>query len=408
MKKMIAMLLCILLLTGCTLEGADSTIPSEPEFIGNSPVPNIRTGIYSQGSNGSSLEVTDTGIYLMCQMGYGRSYLLYADHGSDTFVKLCGRPDCEHTNAQCNAYFENASGLYYDGSHLFVGEQMGSIVKVYQLDLDGNNRTVVMDNAAVRDGFRNSSGLKIRNGICTFSLGKMGSGNVEETAFYYKLDGSMEHPEQAPDGFSFSYDDGRNILMVGPGKNTDLFQSGRYLWDPDTNTTQWIVDQPERYYGYVSINGIYYMDGGILCRRPAETDATEVLFDTGLEGEYELEAYPDFFIVRDTVLWWKEGREEAYLEGQTLRFYNWDYEYLGECEIDYEVDGSNMYERIIVRETKERIYLAALERGVPQYYINKSDFGSGNIRIHPLELPEDIEKFYWDQYVESNLDPWDE
>lgn len=406
MKKIIAMLLCILLLTGCTSGVDDSTTPLEPEYIGNSPVPNIRTGIYT--SSGTNFEVTESGVYVLCDMGYVRSYLLYADHGSDTFVKLCGRPDCEHTTLQCNAYFENASGLYYDGSHLFVGEQMASIVKVYQLDLDGNNRTVVMDNAAVRDGFRNSSGLRIRNGICTFSLGKMGSGNVEETAFYFKLDGSMEHPEQAPDGFSFSYDDGRNILMVGPGKNTDLFESGRYLWDPDTNTTQWIVDQPERYYGYVSINGIYYMDGGILCRRPAGSDATEVLFDTGLEGEYELQAYPDFFIVRDTVLWWKEGREEAHLEGQTLRFYNWDYEYLGECEIDYEVDGSNMYERIIVGETKDRIYLAALEYGLPQYYINKSDFGTGNIRIHPLELPEDIEEFYWDQYVESNLDPWEE
>lgn len=407
MKKIIAMVLCILLLAGCTYGVLETTAPTKPEYIGSSPVPNIRTGIYSQTGAGNDIEVTDSGIYVLCNAGFGRSYLLYADHGSDTFVKLCARPDCEHSNRQCNAYFESSSGLYYDGSHLFVGEQSASVVKVYQLDPDGGNRTVVMDNADVRKGYRYSSSVTIRNGVCTFSLGKLENGNETETAFYYKLDGSMEQPEQAPAGYSFSYDDGRNILMVGPGKHAEQFQSGRYLWEPDTNTAQWIVDQPERYYGYVSVNGIYYMDGGQLCFRPAGTEEREVLFDTELDGEYELEAYPDFFVVRDTVLWWKEGREEASLDGQTLRFYTWDFEYLGACEIDYPVDGSRIYEKIITGETKDRLYLAAYERGVPQYYIDKSDFG-GEIKIHPLELPEDIEEFYREQYEESHLDPWEE
>ena len=407
MKKIIAMVLCLLLLAGCTYGVPETTAPTEPEFIGSSPVPNIRTGIYSQTGAGNDIEVTDSGIYVLCNAGFGRSYLLYADHGSDTFVKLCARPDCEHSNRQCNAYFESSSGLYYDGSHLFVGEQSASVVKVYQLDPDGGNRTVVMDNADVRKGYRYSSSVTIRNGVCTFSLGKLENGNETETAFYFKLDGSMEQPEQAPAGYSFSYDDGRNILMVGPGKHAEQFQSGRYLWEPDTNTAQWIVDQPERYYGYVSVNGIYYMDGGQLCFRPAGTEEREVLFDTGLDGEYELEAYPDFFVVRDTVLWWKEGREEASLDGQTLRFYTWDFEYLGACEIDYPVDGSRIYEKIITGETKDRLYLAAYERGVPQYYIDKSDFG-GEIKIHPLELPEDIEEFYREQYEESHLEPWEE
>ena len=407
MKKIIAMVLCLLLLAGCTYGVPETTAPTEPEFIGSSPVPNIRTGIYSQTGAGNDIEVTDSGIYVLCNAGFGRSYLLYADHGSDTFVKLCARPDCEHSNRQCNAYFESSSGLYYDGSHLFVGEQSASVVKVYQLDPDGGNRTVVMDNADVRKGYRYSSSVTIRNGVCTFSLGKLENGNETETAFYFKLDGSMEQPEQAPAGYSFSYDDGRNILMVGPGKHAEQFQSGRYLWEPDTNTAQWIVDQPERYYGYVSVNGIYYMDGGQLCFRPAGTEEREVLFDTELDGEYELEAYPDFFVVRDTVLWWKEGREEASLDGQTLRFYTWDFEYLGACEIDYPVDGSRIYEKIITGETKDRLYLAAYERGVPQYYIDKSDFG-GEVKIHPLELPEDIEEFYREQYEESHLDPWEE
>ena len=50
MKKIIAMLLCLLLLTGCTYGVPETTAPSEPEYIGNSPVPNLRTGIMAQGS----------------------------------------------------------------------------------------------------------------------------------------------------------------------------------------------------------------------------------------------------------------------------------------------------------------------------------------------------------------------
>lgn len=410
MKKIIAMLLCVLLLAGCTSGVPETTAPTEPEYIGNSPVPNIRSGIHSSGMSGygNHMEVTETGVYFMCSTGYGRSYLLYADHDSDTLVKVCSRPDCTHSDRLCNANFENGSSVYYDGSHLYVGECSGSVVKAYRLDPDGGNRTLVMDNVDVRKGYHSSVGVKISNGVCTFALGEIVNGENVEKEFYYKLDGSMEQPEQVPEGFYFSSDDGRNMLMVGPGKHTELFQSGRYLWDPDTNTAQWIVDQPERFYGYVSVNGIYYIDEGILYHRLAGTETTEALFDTGLDGEYELAAFPDFFVILDTVLWWKEGREDASLDGQTLRFYNWDYEFLGECEIDYEVQGSYIYDAIIAGESKDRIYLAAYNIGLPHYYIDKSDFGSGNIRIHPLELPEDIEEFYREQYEESHLEPWEE
>lgn len=411
MKKIIAMLLCVLLLAGCTAPVMETTAPSEPEFIGNSPVPNIRTGIKSSGISGygNNMEVTDTGVYFMCDGGYGRCYLLYADHGSDTLVKLCSRPDCTHTNRLCNAYFENGSSVYYDGSHLYVGEHAGSVIKVYRLDLDGGNRTLVMDNAEVRKGFNGGGGsVIISNGICTFTLGEMVNGEVKETGFYYKLDGSMEQPEQLPEGLSATYDDGRNHILSGPGKNDGRPFSGRYLWNPDTNTAQWIVDQPEYFYGYVSVNGIYYIDNGVICNKKAGGDTVEELFDTGLEGEHELKAFPEYFVIIDRVHWWKEGQENARLKGQTLRFYSWDFEFQGECEIDYEVDGSYIYEDIIAGETKDRIYLAAYDYGLPHYYIDKSDFGSGNIRIHPLELPEDIVEYYREQYEESHLEPWEE
>ena len=78
------------------------------------------------------------------------------------------------------------------------------------------------------------------------------------------------------------------------------------------------------------------------------------------------------------------------LNSQTLRFYSWDYEYLGEVEIPYPVYNSTTYEDIICGDTENRIYLAAHLMGAPEYYIEKSDFGSGKIQIHKLNLPENV------------------
>lgn len=403
MKKLFVMMLCMLLLSGCTAPAVEP--PSEPAYLDNSPVPNIRTGIDRSGITcfGHSMEVTENGVYFMCHGDGGATYLLYCDHGSDTLIKLCGRPDCDHTGYHCNARFEGGINVCYDGTKLYVAEQAGTIVKVYRLDPDGGNREQIMDNGAVRAGFnKGSTGVRIVNGICFFSLGKMVSGEIQETCFYFKLDGSMEQPQQVPEGLSASYMDGHNFIMVGPAKYDDRAQGGRYLWDPDTNTAQWLMDQPEWFYGYVSVNGIYYVDEGIIYRKNAGDETTDMLFDTGMEGAYELKGFPDCFVLMQREIWWREGEETVDPEDKTLYFYNWDYESMGEVEITYPTNLD--VDQLICGETADRFFLADYALGVPEYYIEKSDLGTGNIEIHSLELPEGIIR----RDPDEDLDPWEE
>ena len=60
-----------------------------------------------------------------------------------------------------------------------------------------------MDTSAVREGFnKGGSMLSISNGCCFFTLGKMDGGTINETCFYYKLDGSMEQPERLTGGLT--------------------------------------------------------------------------------------------------------------------------------------------------------------------------------------------------------------
>ena len=42
-------------------------------------------------------------------------WLLYSEHGSDSVIKLCGRPDCQHNNSDCNAFFPIGINIFLDG-----------------------------------------------------------------------------------------------------------------------------------------------------------------------------------------------------------------------------------------------------------------------------------------------------
>ena len=73
------------------------------------------------------------------------------------------------------------------------------------------------------------------------------------------------------------------------------------------------------------------------------------------------------------------------LDNQVLYFYDWDFQPLGQVEIDnLGLTGGH----VLCGETEERLLLSCLQLGVPEYYIEKSDLGTGNIEIHPFTLPD--------------------
>ncbi|MDE7280801.1 MAG: hypothetical protein K2N36_03560, partial [Ruminiclostridium sp.] len=132
-KKVISSILLCTILTGCS---NSTTLPEPPS---NSPIPNLRTGMGTarQGIKTTGFECTDTGSYFMCNVG-SNSWLLYADHGSDTVIKLCGRPDCNHSDNDCNAYFGSATDIcYYDGFLYTYDIGSGDILR---MNLDGTER----------------------------------------------------------------------------------------------------------------------------------------------------------------------------------------------------------------------------------------------------------------------------
>ena len=375
---------------------------AEPQVQADSAcfVPQERTGIREQylAILGNSFECTDTGVYFMCQDMKGDSFLLYGDHGSDTLVKLCGRPDCDHRGQDCNAYFSTggSSVCYYDG-YIYVTTASGGSVELFRLNLDGSDRVKVMDSSGANPGpgYSGTVDTMAWNGVFFFSLSKIDKeGNEELKSYYYLLDGSMEELGERIPGIG-GVSDGQQRIIVSEAQSGEPSQGGLYLWDPHTNETNYLVDVPYLCTGYWGAETSYYMQKGVVYQLNYADGSSQAVFDTGLKGECRLSCTPDYIIVSEHIPTESELEEQPDLEFTskvpTLYIYSWDFELLEKVEMPHPVKTRT--DDMLCGETEDRLILAAQMFGVPEYYIEKSDIGTGNVEIHPYQLPDlDLEE----------------
>ena len=82
-----------------------------------------------------------------------------------------------------------------------------------------------------------------------------------------------------------------------------------------------------------------------------------------------------------------------------MYFYNWEGEKLGEVAIGVNNEVSNS---LFGGETKDRIMLrGSVYYSLPEYYIEKSDFGTGHIELHKFKYPDLDEKTYREIFGED-------
>ena len=152
-----------------------------------------------------------------------------------------------------------------------------------------------------------------------------------------------------------------------------------YTWDPIKGVIDelFMIDD-ENAYGYVGTNAYYYVENGVIYEY-SYTEGKKELIDTGHTGDYQLACFPNCIVMYE--------KEHAYKE-KIMYFYDWNYNSLGSVRVDYKFEENII--GFICGETPEQIFLTDEFFCLPRYYINKSDFGTGNIEIHPLNVPEDL------------------
>lgn len=400
MKKICLLILVLAFaVTGCTGEAAVSPAPTEGTKIepmveygwtdGTSPVPNKRVGLVRAGVNCIYHAVSPTGVYFLDITDGGDSYIVYADDGSDTFIKLCGRPDCTHNTADCNAYVPSGCALSYYGGYLYVGSGDSSLsreAKLTRMDPDGANHVTLMDlnKFAKENGGDFAKCNIITGGFCLFTVFgwevvSQGPDHTEKKTtskgqYYYKLDGSMEAPERANiDGLA-CYHCGDAFLVHNPIPVEGSKYGSYYDWNPDTNSSSFLTPHPGQPGWYGQKEGYYFQDGYIY-RCTYAANKTEPVVDTGLVGSYIVFAFPDCLVLASN------DREAT---DNNLYFYNWSFELIDTVCVPN--PNSLRTNFLLIAETAERLFLTTSFDGIPTSYINKSELGTGDVKIYPFHF----------------------
>ena len=371
----------------CGVEKKQDAVSNDYDWLSDaSPISPKRTGILEQGISSYGVECTEDGVYFILNTNNG-NFLFYGDHGSDSIVKLCSRPECSHADKECNAFLGVGSSniCYYNGNLYMVQfmENQEPHVEVVKFNLDGTGRVPVMNTLSLGNQYSGNSCWQIWNGVFSIVMTYIDeSGNECGDHYYYKLDGSMKQIEPCSMWFPRANDGEFFLNYITADDGTQNI----YYWDPDTNKNTYLENVKEISSGYTGVEWSYKIQDGIFYRYNELAQKEEALFDTGLDGEKAVSCFPDCIVIRDHISW------DSYLSGETLEklnlyFYNWDYEFLGSVALDYPRAAEDFIIPICA-ETPERIILTDSYNLYPRYYIEKSDFGTGNIDIHAYNLPD--------------------
>lgn len=412
MKKMIALVLVAsLLMAGCQNSGGQSEVvdATKPAAVydwmaGESPIPVRRSGLLRAGLNTVPFDVTNEGFYYIANpVGSDtNSYILYGDNNSDTVIKLCGRADCTHDTTDCNAYVGSTCFAisYWNGYLYAVYEEYVESIGNHNLilcrmNLDGSNRVVVRDlhQFALDNDLEYAHYSLMTDGYLKFSIGhyeKQPDGSLQPESdeyYYFALDGSMAEPKILESEVGSLYSCGDVILSLGDAQNGGT-HGGYYDWHPETDTATFLCDHPGQPGWFGETEAYYFKNGGVY-RLTYATGMEEKLFDTGLTGKYYATILPDCIIVA--------SKDFDNPSDKNLYFYNWNYELVDTVGITYPFMGY-MVTDAIAAETAERIILTNSTLGRPMYYIEKSELGTGNVKIHSFKLPDmtDAEQAYWE------------
>lgn len=135
MKRNLFPLLALLL--AAVLSGCDKPAPEEDRgFDSARSFAHYETGVFAA-------ETPDT-IYYMMKVGYNH-YIKYADKATGISGVLCGKPECRHNDADCNAYVMAPRFLFVDSGRLYwittESTQLSPFTDcVYSVAPDGTDR----------------------------------------------------------------------------------------------------------------------------------------------------------------------------------------------------------------------------------------------------------------------------
>ena len=312
------------------------------------------------------------------------SLIYFCPRGGDAFYPLCGKPNCNHSDENCNAWYGSAFG-YYNGS-LYAADFFNDFA-VVKMNLDGTDHKVV--------AHVDISKLPQSYYLCILHHGKLFVQSIpdyglpveEQVNHLITLDLSdFSQTELAEDylqagrfdGFSTFFLD-KLYVTVSSERIPDYDDEGVKLIEVDINSgaARTLIPRP--------VCSLYATDSTLYYYLP-DMSAAGYQIENVVPGfrEYDVESGT----VRDM------GQP---VEGMTWASYDEDFIYTGDnieprsvyfLSRDYEVLDHIVLERnqTIFAMTSDRIFLSGVYSNSPiAFYIDKSKIGSGELEMIPIK-----------------------
>ena len=418
-KRIFSLLLAAGILAGCSgqemgkpteIPSPETTPPAEEQIeydwmAGESPVSGRRIGITRRMLKGVN---SDTGVYFIHSNQWildvtpPSPWILYMDRGSDTVIKLCGRPDCPHDTTDCNAFVDNADSMCFYNGYLYVltngpvmaedGKEIYQEAKLIRMAPDGTQRVELFNfTELMRNKGYDFAQCSFVDDYCM--IGAMVHETDDTTAltsewvetFLYKLDGSMEEPQTTTISQAPLYNYGDTLIAHGQDYSY-------WAVDMDTEEATFLMEDPG-----VPVecfqNEAYYYQEGKLHRYTYATGADEVVLETGLTGGYDMHCFSDCFMLVHSEIFSQNPDLNLYI-------YNWDFEPVDTVKLNYPWKELFSVSLLVVGETPEQIILCDEAEDLPAYYIDKAELGTGNVQLHRIKAPD----FENDQLMQEELE----
>ena len=427
-KRMLALLLVAGILAGCGSNRVpDTTVPKKTAvaeeqinyewMAGQSPVSNRRIGLNRGRYMSSNVQaVSDKGVYFiyrpewMVDVTPPSPWILYMDYGSDTVMKLCGRPDCPHNTTDCNAFVEDAQAIHFYNGYLYIlgagatmaenGKETYWSSKLIRMNPDGTDRVELFDfTEFVRARGADFAQCSFVEDYCYIGAIAWETDPDAPTTtdwndtYLYRLDGSVDEPELCALAASPVYNCGDLLLAVE-------YEGERVTYcdlDISTGNKTYLMDAPGTPAYCTEEAGYYFLDGS-LRRFTYATGKEEVLLKTELTGKYDLLCFPDCFVLAD-------GEYDSQEPDLNLYIYNWDFALVDTVKIDFPCNTDSI-SSLIMSETPRQIILSGgIIPMLPTYYIDKAELGTGNAKLHRLKMP-DLEDAQQMQQEEQEDQQW--
>ena len=375
-------LLLLLSLEGCVVakpDRADAQDPSVTELPVTSatdPIPTVDpAGSKPQNRAQNFVETEDAYYYLYNQ----RVYVSAKDE--PTFYLLCAKPDCSHSDENCNAFAGDALGLW-DGRLYGVSDPL-ELGIVFSMNLDGSDHRQLAkvemnqaDNGVSGGGY---SYFDFYDGCLYYPISSV----ADEPQSFIRTDlttGESKRlfQELFQDGFLIrewmQFSDNDMYFLLQEGVNAEDVYLYRY--DLTTEEVERVCDWPSLVFHWYVENGVIYyynQENGCFCEYDlaSRSQVKEVKTDRGLGAAYYAESY--IFMIQ----WEDPGASR-----RDLYVYDRDYRLVDELSMKNWED--------FLFFTKDKLFFSSMPNGQITGMIPISEIGSGKMEIHHLPNPYSI------------------